>query len=324
VRQPRATYAPDGLKAGVVLPKSVSRLRAGMTPSLTNALLAQLPLAVAVIDSGSRLLYWNEAAAGVFGVPPMLASEMPPLVGILSSVAHLDPRQRDRIVAFVAAEVAAGGRTEPDCCLRVSLGRERRIVLQVRGLSANRWMLVIDDGRMPAASGRDGTARSDAWLDALTGLSNRRHCNDVLRGMADGVMQAAVLMIDLDQFGPINDTLGHAVGDALLCLVAQRLRRETRDEDLLGRLGGDEFVILLANGARAEALAARVIDSLSKPFLVEGHLAEISASIGIACLPDHGLTADDLMRHAALALSQAKSDGRRTWRVFAPGTVIVA
>ncbi|HEY0424456.1 MAG TPA: diguanylate cyclase [Rhodopila sp.] len=324
MRQPQATYAPDGLMAGMVLPKSVSRGRVGMTAGLTNAVLAQLPLAVAVIDAGLRLLYWNEAAAGVFGVPPMLASEMPPLAGILSSVAHLDLPQRDRIMAFVAAEVAAGGRTEPDSCLRVSLGRERRIVLQVRGLSAGRWMLVIDDGRMPVASGRDGAARSDAWLDALTGLSNRRHCNEVLRGMVDGATQAAVLTIDLDRFGPINDTLGHAVGDALLCLVAQRLRRETRDEDLLVRLGSDEFVILLANGARAEALATRVIESLSKPFLVEGHLAEISASIGISRFPDHGPTADDLMRHAALALSEAKNDGRRTWRVFAPETALAA
>ena len=242
---------------------------------------------------------------------------MPPLAGILSSIPNLDPRQRDRIVAFVAAEVAAGGRAEPDSCLRVSLGRERRIVLQVRGLSAQRWMLVIDDGRMPAASGRDGAARSDAWLDALTGLSNRRHCNEVLCGMVDGATQAAVLMIDLDQFGPVNETLGHAVGDALLCLVAQRLRRETRDEDLLVRLGGDQFVILLANSGRAEALAARVIDGLSKPFLVEGHLAKISASVGIACFPDHGTDGDDLLRHAALALSEAKTAGRRTWRVFA-------
>jgi predicted signal transduction protein with EAL and GGDEF domain len=108
------------------------------------------------------------------------------------------------------------------------------------------------------------------------------------------------------------------VGDALLCLVAQRLRRETREEDLLVRLGGDEFVILLANGDRAEVLAKRVVDLLSRPFLVEGQIANISASVGVARFPEHGPSADDLMRHADLALYGAKSAGGHTWRAFEP------
>jgi diguanylate cyclase (GGDEF)-like protein len=127
-----------------------------------------------------------------------------------------------------------------------------------------------------------------------------------------------LLMIDLDRFKPVNDTLGHPIGDALLCLVAQRLRRETREEDLLVRLGGDEFLILLASGDRAEALAARVVDILSRPFLVEGQIANIGASVGIARFPEHGPSTDDLMRHADLALYDAKSAGGRAWRVFDP------
>ena len=161
----------------------------------------------------------------------------------------------------------------------------------------------------------------DAWLDSLTGLSNRRHFNQVLRTLVDNATpesRHALLMIDLDRFKPINDTLGHPIGDALLCLVAQRLRRETREEDLLVRLGGDEFVILLAGGERAEALAARVVDILSRPFLVEGQIANIGASVGIAHFPEHGPSADDLMRHAGLALYDAKCAGGRAWRVFDP------
>jgi predicted signal transduction protein with EAL and GGDEF domain len=106
------------------------------------------------------------------------------------------------------------------------------------------------------------------------------------------------------------------VGDALLCLVAQRLRHEKRDDDVLARLGGDEFALLVPSGDRAETLAARTIRILGQPFLVEGHRVTIGASIGIARFPDHGASVDDLMRHADLALDQAKSSGGQSWRLF--------
>jgi diguanylate cyclase (GGDEF)-like protein len=156
-------------------------------------------------------------------------------------------------------------------------------------------------------------------------LSNRRHFNQVLRTLVEGATlgsRHALLMIDLDRFRAINDRLGHPVGDALLCLAAQRLRRETRGEDLLVRLGGDEFLILLAGGDTAEALAARVVDVLSRPFLVEGQIADIGASVGIARFPEHGPSADDLMRHADLALHDAKRAGGRAWRVFEPDALL--
>jgi diguanylate cyclase (GGDEF)-like protein len=320
-----AMYAPDGLAGGMAQskrPGSDLRGRPGITVGLANAVLAQLPLAVAVIDAESRLLYWNEPAASLFGVPPMMAADMPHLAEILAGVANLTKPQRARFVAFVATEIAAPDRAEPDTCLRVSMGRERRINLQVRKLATGRWMLVIDEGRMTAVSSQNGAGHGDAWLDALTGLSNRRHFNEVLRGRVENASpetRLAMLMIDLDRFKPINDTLGHPVGDALLCLVAQRLRREIRDDDLLARLGGDEFVVLLPTGGKAETLAARVVDILSRPFLVEGHIVNIGASVGIARFPDHGTSADDLMRHADLALYSAKCAGKRAWRVFEPG-----
>jgi diguanylate cyclase (GGDEF)-like protein len=307
-----------------VLVKSVrqaARGQARMTASLANAVLTQLPLTVAVVDAGSRLLYLNESAASLFGVSPLVAADMPPLAGILAGVTNLTEQQRQTVVTFVTEQIAAPDRAEPDTCLRLSLGRERRLILQVRALGSHRWMLAIDEGRMAAGSARTGTAYGDAWLDALTGLSNRRHFNEVLRDLTERATPAcrlAVLMIDLDRFKPINDTLGHAVGDAMLCLAAQRLRREIREEDLLARLGGDEFAILLPDSGKAEALAARVADVLSRPFLVEGHIANIGASVGVARFPDHGTTANDLMRHADLALYSAKSFGGRTWRLFDP------
>jgi diguanylate cyclase (GGDEF)-like protein len=290
---------------------------------LASTVLGHLPLGVAVVDPNLRLLFWNEHAAQLFGVPPMMAAGRPHLSEILAPIAGLTAQQRDGIIAFGASHVAGGDRTEAQSCLRIVLDRDRRIAIQVLRIGANRWMFVIDDGRLATAAGRNGPAYGNAvaWLDALTGLSNRRHFNQTLQDLVRNAAPAsghAVLMIDLDRFKPVNDTLGHPIGDALLCLVAQRLRREIREEDLLARLGGDEFVVLTANSEHAETLATRLVEILSRPYLVEGHIANIGASIGIARFPEHGTSPDDLMRFAELALYEAKSAGRRTWRAFDP------
>jgi diguanylate cyclase (GGDEF)-like protein len=314
---------------------SGGRGRAGLR--LVNTVLGLLPLGVAVIDAHRRLLFWNEQAAMLFGVPPMMAAQAPLLAQILLGIANLIPQQRDGILAFAAAAIAAGDRTEPESCLRISLARGHRIAIQLRGIGSGRWMLLIDDGRLAVAAGRNGQGQGGmAWLDALTGLSNRRHFNQVLRDRLDSATPDSgltLLMIDLDRFKTINDTLGHPVGDALLSLVARRLRRETREDDLLVRLGGDEFVILIGNNERAEPLATRVTDVLSRPFLVEGHVADIGASIGIADIGasigiagavGQATSADDLMRHAELALYEAKSAGGGIWRTFDPAMAVQA
>ena len=296
--------------------------RARADARLANKVLRLLPLGVVVIDAELRMSFWNEQAAVLFGAPPQLAAGMPPLGEILAGIGDLTARQRDGITAFAAAGVAAGDYGEPESCLRISLRRDYRLVIQVRGLGSGRWMLVIDDGRLAVTAGPNGSAEGGvAWLDPLTGLHNRRHFNQVLRDLAATTACGSghtVLTIDLDRFKAINDTLGHPVGDALLCLVARRLRQETRQDDLLARLGGDEFVILIASEERAAPLATRMIEVLSRPFLVEGHVANIGASIGIAGFVAGETSADDLMRYAELALYDAKSAGGGAWRVFDP------
>jgi diguanylate cyclase (GGDEF)-like protein len=280
----------------------------------------RLPLGIAVIDAEARLLFWNEQAAALFGIPPQMARTCPFLADVLAGVPSAPPRQSDRIVTFAATQIEAGDRAEPDSVLRLYLGRDRRITIQIRGLGSKRWMLVIDDGTMAAAGEHDGTARAgDAWLDPLTGLSNRRHFNRVLRemtGLASPEATHTLLMIDLDRFAAVNDTLGHPVGDALLSLVARRLRRATRDQDLVVRLGGDEFAILIGHNERGEPLADRVLDTLSRPFLVEGNVVNIGASIGIARCAEADTAPGHLVRCAELALYEAKSAGRGTWRAF--------
>ncbi len=322
LRQPWAMDPPGGLKGG--LPRSApgktaAQRRDRVGDGLARRALACLPLAVAVINAETVLSFWNEHASLLFGAPPMMAAERPTLAEMLSRVGNLTQPQRDRILSFVLSHIEAGDRTEPNGCLRLSLGRAIRIAIEIHGLGAGRWMLVFDDGKVTAAGHPAAPVSGDAWLDSLTGLSNRRHFNDILREAVEHATEEtrqSVMLVDLDGFASVNEAFGHSVGDALLCLVAQRLRREIRDNDLLARFGGDEFALLLPNGEGADILAVRLIASLGKPFLVEGKRVTIGVSVGIVQFPGHGNSVDDLMRHVDLALYQAKAAGGRTCRLF--------
>ncbi|WGF88739.1 putative bifunctional diguanylate cyclase/phosphodiesterase [Marinivivus vitaminiproducens] len=163
-----------------------------------------------------------------------------------------------------------------------------------------------------------------ALHDTLTGLSNRSHFTTQLTKAVDAAGPAAgcaVLYLDLDRFKPVNDTLGHAVGDAVLQAVARRLKHSVRRADIVARLGGDEFAIIqreVQDAAEADALALRVVNALRQPLVVKGHRIAIGVSIGITLSPADGKDAGELLRRADLALYQAKADGRGDHRFFHP------
>jgi diguanylate cyclase (GGDEF)-like protein len=163
-----------------------------------------------------------------------------------------------------------------------------------------------------------------AFTDGLTGLANRTRFFDLLalhtasRRAKDAV--AAVLMIDLDRFKAVNDTLGHAVGDIVLGMVAERLRSTLREPDVVARLGGDEFAVLqlgIEEPDAAAALAARIVAVIeSRPFLFEGQSIYLGASVGFALSPEDGDDPAELMQNADLALYAAKADGRGRFRRY--------
>jgi len=130
----------------------------------------------------------------------------------------------------------------------------------------------------------------------------------------------AVLFLDLDRFKSVNDTLGHPVGDALLCAVTERLQMVVRGVDTVARLGGDEFAVVQMNARKAEAtdLAGRIIETLSEPFEVLGHQVLIGTSVGIATAPIDGKEPDQLLRNADMALYRAKAQGRGNYHFFQP------
>ncbi len=155
-----------------------------------------------------------------------------------------------------------------------------------------------------------------ATVDPVTGLLNRRAFGERLREMlaqatSDG-RRMALLMIDLDRFKAVNDTLGHHVGDLLLRQVGRRLRQVLREGDVIARQGGDEFTALLpqvGQPAEAMAVAQRISQALAEPFLIEGRRPAIGGSVGVAVFPDDGRSAELLMQHADEAMYGSKRAG---------------
>lgn len=166
--------------------------------------------------------------------------------------------------------------------------------------------------------------REAALHDPLTGLPNRalifEYTEHLLAGARRRRNCGAVLFVDLDRFKPINDLYGHKVGDRVLQEIAKRLVGCTRREDLVGRLGGDEFVIVLphvdAERHRAAAVARHVIESVSKPFLVDNLEFSLSPSVGVSYCPEHGTDVSELIHAADLAMYQAKQAGGANFQFF--------
>ncbi len=164
-----------------------------------------------------------------------------------------------------------------------------------------------------------------ARFDTLTGLPNRLMVNETLvRAMADADKwgrRCAFMMIDLDRFKAVNDTLGHPIGDRLLGRVSERLGQLMSENEMCGRLGGDEFAVVMrdaTNTAAVEGLARRIIETLSRPYEVDAHTLYIGASVGLAIGPRDGRTAEMLIRSADLALYRAKDAGRGVYHAYEP------
>jgi diguanylate cyclase (GGDEF)-like protein/PAS domain S-box-containing protein len=162
-----------------------------------------------------------------------------------------------------------------------------------------------------------------AQHDGLTGLPNRnllrQKMDEMLLHTRRSLDKVAVLMLGLDNFKAVNDTLGHGIGDKLLRGVAKRLRSTLRDEDALARLNSDEFTIVQNGVVRPEdavLLAKRILDSIGEPYLLEGHSVVIGASIGIAMSPGDGEDSEKLLKSADMALSRAKGEFRGTFSFF--------
>ena len=269
--------------------------------------LADVALEGLLVCDGDEIVTANRSFARLSGfetsaLASLYASSLLPGLD-LAALPEFEERETDL--------VGADGQLVPVRVLRSEVRLERRMQTVV-AIRAQRERL------RPEAK-----MRNLAFNDALTGLPNRARFHDLLAAHAASDRACdrafAVLIIDLDRFKPVNDMLGHAAGDLLLRKVADRLGAALREDDVLARLGGDEFVVLqcdIGEDGAADALAERLIALLSRPFALDGHLAHVGASVGIALAPEHGSDPAELLHNADLALYAAKRDGRGVHRVF--------
>ncbi|MCF0080025.1 bifunctional diguanylate cyclase/phosphodiesterase [Streptomyces lomondensis] len=262
---------------------------------------------ILILDDDTTVRYASPSARTMFGGADLTGTQLPDLV---------DSRERDRAVRTLAALRGSGSREAHDHWRVVR--DTGRIEVEVRGR---------DLRRDPTVNGlvvtlRDITER--AFHDPLTGLPNRtlllERTERALRRHRKESTTPCLLFIDLDDFKIVNTTLGHSVGDRLLCAVAERLSGTLRPADTAARLGGDEFAVLMADARQpldAELLAAQVVRALSRPFRLAMDSVSVSASVGVATSRD-ATNAEELLALADLALYAAKASGKRTWRRFRP------
>jgi diguanylate cyclase (GGDEF)-like protein/PAS domain S-box-containing protein len=272
------------------------------------------------------------------------------LVEVSPALARLFGRSRQALegqplLALLAGEDWEGGRVAPpirtlaeklrlresfrDLVVPVTIAGERRYWSlsaaprrDERGALLGFWGVGTDSTeRHRSVEKIDHMAR----FDALTGLANRASVIEKLgEALRDGHHEgrrAALMLIDLDRFKQVNDTLGHPVGDKLLIAVAGRLSGLVRYGDVCGRLGGDEFAVVVKDASdrdRVETLAERIVTTLSAPYEIEDHRLHIGASVGSATSPRDGRAVEMLMRNADLALYRAKDDGRGVHRRYEP------
>ena len=282
---------------------------------LLRLAIEQMPLGLSVFDAQDRLVLANRRYAAIWGLPEHLLRAGTAFTRILQATQGTEVPPATPAPAPLDNQAAVRRR-------EWAMDDGRTVEVVVTSMPDGSRVAVHED----VTEQRRNEARV-AFLarhDALTGLPNRHAMLEDLERLlmrhARGE-ELAVLFLDLDRFKHVNDTLGHAAGDALLRQVAQRLQAGARDTDQVVRLGGDEFAVLQCGTpqpAGSSKLARRLIAAIERPFDLDGHIARIGTSIGIAVAPFDGETADALLKNADLALYQAKSDGRGTMRFFEP------
>ena len=197
--------------------------------------------------------------------------------------------------------------------------------MSILGMPARFGKLSVSVGTVLDVTDRkaaESRIRELADFDPLTGLPNRRLLHDRVEQMIAAAEReggsAALMFLDIDHFKRVNDSLGHSVGDELLCALAQRYAGVVRKVDTLARLGGDEFIVLLpeVTAAAAADVARRVLEIAAAPFSVGGHALTITPSIGISLYPQDGKDIDTLLKNADTAMYKAKDLGRNTFQFY--------
>jgi diguanylate cyclase (GGDEF)-like protein/PAS domain S-box-containing protein len=271
---------------------------------LLRRLAETIPVGLVQVDPNGAVVYANTRVQEIVGT------------GVVDTVAEqlatVAPSHREDLEAAIARVLADGEDVELDARFELGGGSERSCLLALRALTSDDGEVtgaiicvsdVTESGRMRAELERRAT------VDALTGCFNRASVMSALEAeLVRPDQRTAAIFLDLDGFKDVNDELGHAAGDEVLTVVADRLRRSVRGQDIVGRLGGDEFLVLcpmLRSPADADAVADRIAATLDEELMVSGQAVSTRASIGVAYC-DGATTADALIAEADAAMYKAK------------------
>jgi diguanylate cyclase (GGDEF)-like protein len=278
-----------------------------------DAAINNIPLGLSMFDAQERLLVCNKTYAEMYDVPRELARPGTVHCALWEHRVRRGARHSEQ--QEVTAEVRMGGGPLRPPSMIIEFGTDRVIAVSRQPLQGGGWVSLHED--ITQRRRQEEKITHLARHDALTGLANRALFRDQLEGALQRLPRGqgfAVLCLDLDHFKTVNDTLGHPVGDALLVQAGERLLACVREGDLVARMGGDEFAIIQASvrdSTQTENLAARIVETVSAPYVIDGQRVDISTSVGITLAPRDGDEAERLMKNADLALYRAKSDGRR-------------
>ena len=265
-------------------------------------------LTPAVEAAGPRIAFVNDGFCAIYDRRrEEIIGQTPEIFGIVE--------RQQAIVDSLLQHVFEQRPFEAEVTARRANGSELELDLQLvpveDGGQLTHWVAFLRD--ITQTKHQVTALRHQAMHDALTGLPNRTLLFESLEQAIDaaraGGTMLALMVMDLDRFKEVNDTFGHHFGDALLKQVAFRLQNQIRGDDMVARLGGDEFALLLPRAPDSTAIAVnarRILGTLEQPFVIEGQVLEVGASIGIALFPEHGGDARTLLRRADVAMYAAK------------------
>ena len=272
------------------------------------------------VSPGGRPISVNRKMAGIYGYdsPEQMLAEVANMRG-----QFVDPDQlREWSIALYGSGVQCGVEAE----IRCRDGEKKWVLLNIRAVRDDQGKILYYEG-----TGEDITDRKQdeariqflAYYDGLTGLPNRTLFTERLASALDAACRKksklAVLLLELDRFKIINDSLGSAFGDRLLQEIAERIRTATGKENVVSRLGGAEFAVMLPDVQDAESIAATaqsVIDILAVEFSALGHSLNVSCNIAVSIFPENGQDGETLVKNADVAMYSAKEDGPNKIRFF--------
>ncbi len=284
----------------------------GEKSRMLEATLERMEQGVMMVNAQGVVEVCNRRAIELLGLPPELMASRPTFAEVLEYQWSTD--EFAHTPEDVRQFVRGGGILDQPQCYDRKRPDGRVIEVQsvpIEGGGVLRTYIDITERRR-----QEERIHHLARHDGLTLLVNRGAFLERVTMAVDNSDASAggfaVHYMDLDRFKPVNDRLGHAIGDRLLAIVAERLQGVVRDADIVGRMGGDEFAIFQANVQESEQafrLAQRALHSVQQPIEIEGHVLQIGLSVGIALYPEHGTTTESLMRNADAALYAAKASG---------------